>query len=345
MFKRILMFILNLLFQKSSEVISNPENLKEIIVIRTDERLGEIILTLPLINHIRSALKGANITFLMCKKYEGLSKYIDCNNFLFFEKRDLFLHPLRFIKFFLKLRANRYDLAILGGKIDVPSLTAYLILGLLRSRYKAAIEQKDFNPFINLPIKSETESEAYSKYLLAKRITGAELPFNNSIKIEKDIEKTYDVMIFTDARKKDHLLPLDTIKDIMISLNPTELKIVLVSGKDNDSRILRLKSEVSFEVQTIISPNLDELIKIICMSRSVIVANTGVLHLSVALGVPTCGIFVNADPSVWGYNFEPHLMIDARNQEIDINRVVNFILCSIRKPPEEGLDVLSKSQR
>ncbi|MGB9599147.1 MAG: glycosyltransferase family 9 protein [Myxococcota bacterium] len=335
------MKILNFLFRRRTEIIPDVKTIKEIIVVRTDERLGEIILVLPLINHLRGSLKDAKITFLMCKRYKGLAKYINCDNFLFFEKRDIFLNPIRFIGFLRRLRFYYFDVAILGGKIDTPSLTSYLLMGLIKSRFKIAIWQKGFNPFINMPIEITTNSEAISKYEIAQKITNERLPFDNSLRVEQDSGKVYDVMIFTDARKRDHLLPLEVIKDIISGLNTYNLKLVLVSGKEGGERISGIRNNLQFEVDTIISPELDDLIKIICMSRAVIVANTGVMHLSVSLRVPTCGIFVNADPAVWGYNFEPHLMLDGRDREIDINEVVNFVLCSIKKTVEEELNVLS----
>ncbi|MCX7958399.1 MAG: hypothetical protein N3B13_05065, partial [Deltaproteobacteria bacterium] len=144
-------------------------------------------------------------------------------------------------------------------------------------------------------------------------------------------EIKYDVMIFVDARKTDHLIPSEKISDILNSLCNDGYSILVVSGRESSQRISELNINPGSGVEFAYSPPLDELIRLIKQSKSVIVANTGIMHLSVALGTPTCGIFVNANPYVWGYQMNPHLMIDAREKGIDINQVVNFVRCSITK--------------
>ncbi len=330
MLKKILMKILDLLFRRKAGKIPLRGEIRRILVIRTDERLGEIILTLPLINHLRKAFRDAKIEFLMCKKYKRLSEYIDCDRLICFEKREFFPNIFRLVRFIREFRGREYDLVVLGGKISPPSLTSYLLLGIARGKFKAAIRQRDFNPFVNIPVDIETISEAYSKYELAKRISGANLPFDNRLKADSDVQKKYDAMLFTDARKKDHLLPLDFLSGLIKRLRTAGFSIIVVSGKESSDRIERLKELTEPELPFSVMPQLDDLIRLIQMSKTVIAANTGVMHLSVALNVPTCGIFINAPCEVWGYKFSPHFMIDARANPPDINEVVNFIKLSIK---------------
>ncbi|MCX7945276.1 MAG: glycosyltransferase family 9 protein [Deltaproteobacteria bacterium] len=336
------MWLLNLFFSRKEEKILEFFNVRRILVIRTDERLGEIIITLPLINHLRRVYDNAIITFLMCERYAELSKYIECDEFLFFEKRRL----ASIVELISNLRKVNYDLVVLGGKIYPPSLTSYIFAALARGRYKIAIRQRGFNPFINVPIDIKSISEPLSKYELARTITKKELPFDNSLKFDLNLEKTYDVMVFIDARKVDHLIPIDTIVDIMEKIFSLGYRVIVVSGKGSQARADILSKTLrrrfpSIIVEFSLAPSLDVLMKIIRKSKSVIVANTGVMHLSVALGVPTCGLFINASPVVWGYQFSPHLMVDCRGKEININEIVNFIKFSIRSDKEGLEDVLS----
>gem|GEM_PF-2019398 len=332
MLKRVLMSILNLIFRRGKLTNSLPSTPSNILIIRTDERLGEIILTLPLINHLRKVYHNSRITFLMCKRYEGLAKYIGCDEFIFFEKRDIFGNIFRFISFLYRYSSKKYDLAVLGGKIYPPSLTSYILLGLSRAGFKAAIRQRDFNPFVNILVDVNTNSEPLSKYQLARTITGVDLAFDNGLKINRGIDgKSYDALIFLDARKRDHLLNIDFIKGITARLIEKNYRVAVVSGRDSLERIDSVKASFGDRVGIFASPSLDELIRLLQMSSCCITGNTGVLHLSVAACVPTCGIFVNADPLVWGYNFSPHLMIDARSGYPEINVVENFVECSIEK--------------
>lgn len=325
MVKRLFMYILNLFF--SRRPIEPPLRTlpKKILVIRTDERLGEIILTLPLINHLKKAFPDAEITFLMCKQYSSLSRYIGCDNFIFFEKRWLFLNPPKFIGFMIGLLIESYDLVIPACKISLPSLTAYLLAGLARGRVKAAILQNSFNPFVDIRPVVETISEPFSKHMLGMKLTGVPSDFDNSLKCEGEIRKSNDILIFLDGRKKDHLVPDEVIRGLIERLLADHFSITVASGLHRSERIERLRIEYGDRISYAESYEIDRLVEEIRRSRSVICGNTGVLHLSVALRVLTVGLFVKADPLVWGYNFSPHLMIDLRNTKIDVEELSHKI--------------------
>ncbi len=325
MIKKIFMYLLNLFFERKSGDLPDDFEPKKILIIRTDERLGEIIITLPLINHLKNAFYSSSMTFLMCEKYGSLSKYIRCDNFIFFDKRWLFINPIRFIKFVIWLMRESYDLVVLGGKINPPSLTSYLLLGIARGKYKAAIKQSSFNPFVNIKVEIDTKSEPLSKHLLGEHISGKSGEFDNSLQIDGEIEKENDILIFLDGRKRDHLIPIELLKDIIEQLLLKSYKIVVVSGINQNDRIERIKEEFGDKISYAESPHLDSLIEKIKRSRAVICGNTGVLHLSVALGIPTTGLFTNADPDIWGYNYKPHRMIDLRIEKFDPDVIVENI--------------------
>ncbi|MEM6731565.1 MAG: glycosyltransferase family 9 protein, partial [Myxococcota bacterium] len=59
--------------------------------------------------------------------------------------------------------------------------------------------------------------------------------------------------------------------------------------------------------------DLRELQTVFQDAAAVVSCDTGPMHLSVALGVPTFGVFVATDPSRFGYDQSPHAVFDARN--------------------------------
>lgn len=325
MVKRLFMYILNLFFSRrpiEPPLRTPPE---KVLIIRTDERLGEIILTIPLINHLKKVFPESEITFLMCKRYSSFSRYIGCDNFIFFDKRWLFSNPLRFIGFMIRLLMESYDLVIPACKISLPSLTAYLLAGLARGENKAAIFQNSFNPFVNIRPVVETVSEPFSKHILGMKLTGMPTDFDNSLKCEGEIHKDNDILIFLDGRKRDHLVPDEIIRGLIERLLADHFSITVASGLHRSERMERLRIEYGDRIRYAESYEIDRLVEEIRRSQTVICGNTGVLHLSVALRIPTVGLFVKADPLVWGYNFRPHLMIDLRNTKIDVEELSHKI--------------------
>ena len=55
-----------------------------------------------------------------------------------------------------------------------------------------------------------------------------------------------------------------------------------------------------------------ELASLMQACQLVVSCDTGPMHIAVAVGTPTCGIFVSTPPERFGYGEPPHLCIDAR---------------------------------
>jgi ADP-heptose:LPS heptosyltransferase len=56
--------------------------------------------------------------------------------------------------------------------------------------------------------------------------------------------------------------------------------------------------------------NLDELAALMRSAGLTVCNNTGPMHLSVAMGVPTLGLFLRIDMERWGHPAPPHRMVD-----------------------------------
>ena len=56
--------------------------------------------------------------------------------------------------------------------------------------------------------------------------------------------------------------------------------------------------------------DLDELGALMAGARLTLCNNTGPMHLSVAVGTPTLGLFLHMEMERWGHAFAPHRMLD-----------------------------------
>ena len=56
--------------------------------------------------------------------------------------------------------------------------------------------------------------------------------------------------------------------------------------------------------------NLDELAALMRAAGLTVTNNTGPMHLSVAMGAPTLGLFLRIDMERWGHPQRPHRMVD-----------------------------------
>src|SRR5207237_1031036 len=63
--------------------------------------------------------------------------------------------------------------------------------------------------------------------------------------------------------------------------------------------------------------NLDELAALMAAARLTVCNNTGPMHLSVAVGTPTLGLFLHMEVERWGHAGPPHHMLDLTPEPAD----------------------------
>jgi len=104
---------------------TDPSRIRRVLVIRTDERVGNLLLTTPLLGALRERLPTVRLGLLCAARLapavEGTGLYDDLWPF---EKRDLFRRPWAFVAFCLRLRAAGYDMALEAGHWHAFSFTA-----------------------------------------------------------------------------------------------------------------------------------------------------------------------------------------------------------------------------
>jgi ADP-heptose:LPS heptosyltransferase len=70
---------------------------------------------------------------------------------------------------------------------------------------------------------------------------------------------------------------------------------------------------------------LTDLADLMHCARAVVSCDTGPMHLAVAVGTPTCGVFVSTDPSRYGYAEAPNLVLDVRSAPLDVGPVEQWL--------------------
>src|SRR3954471_23292830 len=108
----------------------DPERLARILVVRTDDRVGNALLTIPLALALKQALPRAQVDLLLAARRAHLAEGLGIG-LVPFEKTDAFRHPARFFRFLRSLRA-RYDVVV-----DAAHWHAFSATSALLSRWAA----------------------------------------------------------------------------------------------------------------------------------------------------------------------------------------------------------------
>src|SRR5437660_3952411 len=104
-----------------------PDEVRRVLVVRTDDRVGNALLTVHLALALREILPAARVDLLLARRRAAVAQGLPGVNVVPFEKTDAFQHPLRFLGFLRDLRRPGYDVVIDAAHWHAFSLTSALL--------------------------------------------------------------------------------------------------------------------------------------------------------------------------------------------------------------------------
>jgi len=132
---------LALFSKKSVHATTLPkEEVKNIVIIRPNYRIGNLIFLTPLINELEKNLPHTKIDIIVGMKLAGsilepmpnVDKVIDI-------PRKLLLHPLEMFRYIKQTRRKKYDVAI---NMSGGSTSAQIVTSLVKAKYKVSFYDK-----------------------------------------------------------------------------------------------------------------------------------------------------------------------------------------------------------
>ncbi len=315
------------------------EQVSRILLIRIDERVGNVLLTTPLIRALARHFPSAELEVLVSAPKMPLIG--DLARAIPFRKKDFFLHPLRFLKQLRALRKRRYDLAIDASHWDVFSLTSALLLGLTRARWRVAHGRGEAGLFATQlaapPSKREHDARTKLRLLEPLGISEEDTRTDTSLRSTPRPPSVLSwletqrlpaerlVGLLPGARKLDRRAPVGVFAAIGLGLRARGMRPVVVYGPGEES----LAATLGWAMGAPLAPptNLEELAALLSGLDAVVTNDTGPMHLAVALGVPTVSLFLHDDLSRWGYQTAPHaaLPLIQLGEEETVQRALSIL--------------------
>lgn len=347
--KKFLVFILGLFLKqeklKPEEV--NLSSIKKILVIRQDDRIGNLILTTPLLSALRRFFPKAHISFLASKTFHTLfynSSLVD--QIFVAKKRQFIFHPLSLVFFIRKIRKQRFDLAFDSSDENSFSLNNSFLAYLSRARYRIGYKKPNSNFFLNLEVPSSSirNKHAAEMHLELLRFLVGDFKIDD-LKIEVDPENRLSVKKYL---KEKGILPDDFLIGINIGgrgkkrwdlenftrladwiVDDFDAKVIFIWGPEEKKIIIRrirlrrkgmtLKNE-NKQILSDLFP-LPVLAALIERCNLFISGDTGAMHLSTAVGTPTLALFLDSDPIKFGPRGKAHKIICSAEGKISVETV------------------------
>lgn len=326
----LLVGIVGALAPRRSPAAGAPTSVSSILVIRVDERVGNVLLTTPLLARLVERFPGAAVKILVARSKRGLVEGLF--ETIPFEKKDFFRRPWRFLAQLWALRRARYDVAIDASHWHSFSATSALLLGLIGAKIRIAHDRGAARlvatDLVPVPDASAREPEVHTKLRLLsplgvepgqpRMVTAA----GQRPESKRDIDAWLQAEALSDVpllalspggRKAGHRLPTALFAAVAQMGRALGATPIVLWGPGEEA----LAGGLAEEAKAKLAPptDLDGLAALMRRCRAVVVNDTGPMHLSVALGTPTVALFAQPAEWRWGHDYPPHAMIAAAGRE------------------------------
>jgi len=321
------------LFSKKSAQQStlNRDEIKNILIIRPNYRIGNLIFLTPLINELAKAIPDAKIDIIVGMKLAGkilepmpnVDKVIDI-------PRKLLLQPLAMYDYIRSARAKEYDIAL---NISGGSTSAQIVSLLVKAKYKASFaSDKLWADFTHVQERGKlTHPHMGLEVLEFLRFFDLEVP-QKAPSLDIKLTQEEKAAAQEDLQKllQEHQIT-ENKKIITIFRNARFDKKISDSWWSEWVELL-LKENKDLIVIDILSPDIPQKLndKVIAYGNKnlrilgaffqacdlYVSADTGPMHLAVASGAKVLALFNKTDIKVYGALGEGNKTIDIENLSI-----------------------------
>jgi len=322
------LLIAKLLKTKETKSVINREEIKTILIIRPNYRIGNLIFLTPLINAIGKNMPDVKIDMIVGMKIAGkvlepmpnINKVIDI-------PRSLLLHPLELYKFIKEARQTRYDLAI---NIVSGSISSQIVAILCNAKYKAStiseqnitplthtvefkgaykhsgLESLEFLKLFNLPLPQD--NLFLDIKLTQSEIQTAQDELKNLLQINHLSQESKTIALFRNARY-DKKIADEWWQEWQEALFLHDNSLVIIDILSPD-----ILTKLNSRCLDYSNKNLRALSAFFKACSIYVSADTGPLHLASASGANVFALFNKTDVTVYG-------TLGEKNRTIDINQM------------------------
>lgn len=316
------MFLLGGIIGKSPRRLELPDS-PRFLVVRLDERVGNLIMLTPMLRTLRARFPTAHIDVLGNDRGQALlGDHPDLDGFICFRKRALFAADGPLLTPFA-LRRQRYSVAIDASNPTDPSLTQAILVALSGARFTIGSEARGYGSFFSHRVAADAEHEIDLRLQLLSPLPGDAViraPSLSTARASARMAEAFEnesstgaySVLNLGARLAEKQLSVEDYANVALAMGA--LGTVVLTWGPKERAIAEAVSARCPDALVAPPTTLEELSTVFQRAKAVVSCDTGPMHLSVALGTPTLGIFVATEPARFGYAELPHRVVDAREE-------------------------------
>jgi ADP-heptose:LPS heptosyltransferase len=295
-------------------------SLRRILVLRADDRVGNVLLTTPLVRALREGLPHVRIDWLIAGRRRALVDGLFLADKLIpFDVRTMRRNPLVLAHLLWQLRANAYDAVIDAAHHDTFSLTSAMLTRWTSAPVRIGHERGDAAHFYSHPVpapegdRSDVAMKLALLGPLGLRPRGWQLETSlglgpdvaeksASVLAAARLEKTPFLVLNPGARKVERRFPPGAFGIISARIaEATGIRSLVVWGPGEEELAHETVATSKGAAVVAAATDLNLLAGLIRRAAGLITNDTGPMHLGVACGRPVLALFTVDAAARWGH--------------------------------------------
>ena len=325
--RRLVVALATALFPTPRRPLPAAPDLRKLLVIRSDERVGNQLLTTPLLRALAEGLPHAQLHLLAAARQSGVVASRHVQRVIPFEKRLAFRRPWRLAALLRTLQRERYDAVIEAGHWSGFSLTASLLARVVAGNGAVVGHLRGESArFLSHPVLHDpaNENEVRAKLELLRPFgllprglapeteLGSEPGLAEPILAAAGVAGAFAVLN-PGARMADRRWPPSAHAAVARGLAARGLEVLVVWGPGEEA-LARAVAEGS-GARLAPPTDLRQLAAVLRLARLCVSNNSGPMHLAVAVGTPTVGVFLSGDARRWRHGLPSFEAAEPRGEE------------------------------
>ncbi|HZR82696.1 MAG TPA: glycosyltransferase family 9 protein [Candidatus Binatia bacterium] len=283
---------------------------QRILLVRTNFRLGNTVMTLPLVAAFRAHSPVAQIDFLACDKTMSLAVRLPVDRIHSLSRRFL-LFPWRFFALAAALRREHYDVAVDCG---FGSVSAAFLMALSGAKHRIGGTGRA-DRLLTAAVPRAEADHVYDRVVAhgcALGLTCSELPELRVCELDRAAAaRRLDALglmhgespvpfvgVFFGGHRDKRGSWEDTVQ-IVRDLAQNRLRVLVVLGPDEADVMAEVERDLPDGVSLLRPQPLPVLAAIWSLARLVVAPDSGPMHLAVAVGAPTIALL--RSPRSWRF--------------------------------------------